>query len=392
MRILQIHSEYSSSLVSGENSTVNAIAMALSEDNTVNRIIHSTDKISGFSRIKQLFLINKFRREIRRINSKDYDLIIVHNTIPFVESRQLIRLSKGVPVLRYWHNYRSLCIAGTNMRNGNPCFDCETRSFGRLFGIFRSCYRGSKIESTFVSLNEILFARNFHESNIWNIAISSHVARRITQSGFSDNRLRIIENFTEDFGNCGGNGRDFVFLGRLEHSKGIEQLLEAWIIFLNQISSTCNPPNLHVIGDGPLFEKLVDTYTSIGSVFFHGKLDRSEIELLVNGCSFGIAVPTWEEPFGKIVAEYLSMGITPIVASRGGIRDILYDASFPIFVDKPFSKNDIAVALLRAQESFLTEENKILIYNFWKERFSKYAYVKRMQSVYSEILREFNEV
>ena len=391
MRILQIHSEYSSSLVSGENSTVNAIAMALSEENTVDRIIHSTDKITGFSRIKQFLLINKFRRDIRRINSKDYDLIIVHNTIPFVESRQLTRLSKGVPVLRYWHNYSSLCIAGTNMRNGSPCFDCETRSFGRLSGIIRGCYRGSRIESTFVSLNEILFARDFHESNIWNIAISSHVARRISQSGFSDERLRIIENFTEDFGSCGGNGRDFVFVGRLEDSKGIEQLLEAWSIFLNQISSTFNPPNLHVIGDGPLFEKLVETYAPIGSVIFHGILDRSEIELLVNLCSFGIAVPTWEEPFGKIVAEYLSMGITPIVANRGGIRDILYDTSFPIFVDEPCSKNNIAVALLRAHASFITEESKVLIYNFWKERFSKYAYMKRMHSVYSDILRAFNE-
>lgn len=105
------------------------------------------------------------------------------------------------------------------------------------------------------------------------------------------------------------------YVGRLEHHKGVQVLLDAmaalpeWIV-------------LEIVGDGPELERLRKLAAPLGDrVSFRRFVDHRELPELYRQFDVvvipSIPTPRWKEQFGRVAVEAMSSGV-PIVASADG--------------------------------------------------------------------------
>jgi glycosyltransferase involved in cell wall biosynthesis len=111
-----------------------------------------------------------------------------------------------------------------------------------------------------------------------------------------------------------------VCVGRLDHSKGQDVLLNA----MPQILTEVPQAKLLLIGDGPMRNELLQLAESLGIAqhcSFMGRLPHSEVLQAMASASVTI-VPSRAEAFGLVNIESFAVG-TPVVASNvGGIPEI----------------------------------------------------------------------
>lgn len=100
--------------------------------------------------------------------------------------------------------------------------------------------------------------------------------------------------------------KTFLFVGRFEHQKAIDLLLEAW----SMLSGKTKDWKLHLIGNGSLKNKLVIDDNIIVSDFMQPEALVKEVEKC--GC---FVLPSRHEPWGVVVHEFAAAGL-PIICSH----------------------------------------------------------------------------
>jgi len=121
-----------------------------------------------------------------------------------------------------------------------------------------------------------------------------------------NSKFEIIENESSLFSQASYRTHDAVYFGRIEESKGVDNLCAAWV-------KTCVKGKLHIIGDGSLLVKLKKRFDQ-RNIIFHGPKTHQEIEKVVKLCAFYISFSPRE---GKSLSlqEALSTGLIPIVTN-----------------------------------------------------------------------------
>ncbi len=110
-------------------------------------------------------------------------------------------------------------------------------------------------------------------------------------------------------------------VGRLEHFKGFDLLIEAFHIIQNKYPNS----NLIIIGDGPELNKLKLLTKQLeisNKVSFLGLLNSTTISLYYKLCEF-VVVPSRREAFGIVILEAYSHSKPVIGFNVGGIPEIL---------------------------------------------------------------------
>jgi glycosyltransferase involved in cell wall biosynthesis len=100
--------------------------------------------------------------------------------------------------------------------------------------------------------------------------------------------------------------KTFLFVGRFEHVKAIDLLLEAW----SMLSGKTKDWKLHLIGTGSLKNKLVIDDSIIVSDFMQPETLVKEIKK--SGC---FVLPSRHEPWGVVIHEFAAAGL-PIICSH----------------------------------------------------------------------------
>jgi glycosyltransferase involved in cell wall biosynthesis len=120
---------------------------------------------------------------------------------------------------------------------------------------------------------------------------------------------------------AGGYGA--LYIGRLSEEKGIKELIREW--------QKIDYP-LKVIGGGPIALRLKEMNRN-SFVSFLGNIARSQVINEIEECAFVVVPSIWQEPFGLVNIEALSMG-KPLLASRkGGMIDIIKHGENGYFID-----------------------------------------------------------
>lgn len=176
---------------------------------------------------------------------------------------------------------------------------------------------------------------------------------------------------------------DFVigYVGRLHYNKGVDILIEAFEILSKKSSKYL----LVLSGDGPqrqYLEQICERTGLISRVKFLGMCNNIP-EIMA---TFDVSVvPSRKEPFGRVAVEFMRMK-TPVVSSGvGGLSEIIEDNITGI-ITKENTPSYIAEAIeiLVANSGIVAK----IIDNAFKysERFNVNEHVKKIKSVYLEVL------
>lgn len=138
-----------------------------------------------------------------------------------------------------------------------------------------------------------------------------------------------------------------IYLGSLAEHKGVLTLLKAF----SQIES--DTVRLHFAGDGPLKDQVLNAAKNDPRIVFHGWLDETAMNALLDQCDAVICPSIWPEPFGRVVLDAYKHGL-PVIASRsGGLAETVEDGMTGIQVTTANVKElTDAIERLRSDHNF----------------------------------------
>ncbi|WP_257308650.1 glycosyltransferase family 4 protein [Geothrix fuzhouensis] len=305
---------------------------------------HWSDPLFGWSRLAKLR-----RRGLRAAKALEgYDLVIAHN---FPASAMLG--AAPIRARKIWQCNEP--PRGIYQREANPTLTARVLATGG----------GGPEEAT------LAFARNL-ERHDQEMARDTGVRARHAYDLVATRNLDLIyaisefsrDNARQIYGRCrdeviypivrfpaGGRNRAglersvrrVLVHSRLEVLKNIDTVIRGFAKF--QAASPV-PCELHVVGEGPLhnrLEALAGNICVAGSVRFHGYLTDEDLRKVYDACDV-FALLTLDEPFGMVYPEAAARGLLLVGPDHGGPLEILDGGRLGWVVDA-FSPEALAGAL-----------------------------------------------
>ena len=173
------------------------------------------------------------------------------------------------------------------------------------------------VKKSFLSLYKLLlyFANKiqFHCTSLQELEFSKQY--------FDNYQMFILPNFQEgnnySLGTFNTKKNYYLFIGRLDPKKGIENLINA---YKSYVLKSCNPKKLYIVGKGSenyskfLNQLVVDLGLTNYILFLGFKMDKEKTKLYQE--AFFTVVPSHTENFANVIVESLSQA-TPVIASTG---------------------------------------------------------------------------
>lgn len=118
----------------------------------------------------------------------------------------------------------------------------------------------------------------------------------------------------------------FIFLGRYERRKGLEELYTA---IRNLLKNGQHAFELHVVGPIPEAKQIHEA-----QLIYHGEVrDRKVLTEILHACDV-LLCPSWSEGFPNVLLEAMGAGLT-VLATRVGAVRVLVDEQVGFLIDKP---------------------------------------------------------
>lgn len=320
LRVLMAHNYYQHP--GGEDESFGAEAAMLERDgHEVTRFVVRSSQVLEHSRLRLAAntLWNKatYRDIADVVRGQKYDVAHFQNTFPVLSpSVYYAARREGIPIIQSMRNYRLSCVNGMHFRDNEVCTDCVGAS-APWRGVLHGCYRDSRAASAVVASMVAVhkLRRTFTDVVNAYIAVSGAVRDVLVASGIPADKVFVKPNTVVPDPGESKAARSFaVFVGRLSAEKGLVTLLDAW-------ETTVDPPELLIIGDGPLAE-LVQRRSS-PKIHLLGQLPLSQTLEVLGQARFVVVPSRWMEPFGRVVVEAFAKG-TPVLAGRtGGLAEIV---------------------------------------------------------------------
>jgi len=391
IKLLLVHNFYGSAAPSGENNVVSSEAHDLIRNGIfVTKFFINSDKfiaLKFFGYVYAAILTpwNFFIRfKLKKIlDNNRFDIVHVHNTFPFISPSIFYILPRYIKRVMTVHNYRIYCARGIPLRNGKVCTECIVKR-NSFPSIKYGCYRNSRI-LTF----PIYFTIELHRYlDTWNrkvdrfIVFSEFQKRILVSGGLVENKIVVKPNSLEApdvINDFQSRSNDVVFVGRLSEEKGVQLLLEAWPL-IGDLNF-----NLHIIGDGPLFEQLSKKYVS-RNVFFHGSLDKVAAQKKISESKLLILPSISIEGFPMVILESIANATPVLTSDVGPLEDLVRNNG----LGKVFSSNNV-YDLRDKLIDILSNDSElaVLSYNCRKkflEKFSSDVVFSNLMTIYNDVL------
>lgn len=331
MRILMIHNYYGSTAPSGENQVFELEKHLLqSREHEVHEFVRHSDDIrdqgawgvlkGAISTPWNPFSATAVRRKVEEFRP---DVVHVHNTFPLLSPAIFSAIGRRAAKVLTLHNYRLFCPAAIPTRAGRVCTQCmdERRVMPALI---HGCYRGSRLATmplaASVALHRWLGTWQNHVDAF--IALTSFQREKMIEAGLPAEKVHVKPNFFA--GNptvipWSSRRPVVVFLGRLSAEKGITTLVRSWLKW------GVSAPELRILGDGPLRDRLKRLVNGKAPVRFLGHVDALAAQDEIARARLLVLPSEWFEGFPMVIREAFALGTPAAVSDIGPLPSIVQE-------------------------------------------------------------------
>ncbi|GAB5524373.1 MAG: glycosyltransferase [Roseivirga sp.] len=318
MKVLQVHSKYKKR--GGEETVVEEEKVVLeNHGHTVVQYIRDNAETDDYGAMRLIKLSLTQRRNKIAVNEvatllarEKPDICHVHNVYPLIspavyEACQL----QGVPVVQTLHNYKMLCTNSLLFREGNVCELCLNKSL--LNSVKYSCYKHSLL-ATAVQADAIQYHRR---KGTWQHMVDAYVCltefqkNKMIQGGMPAEKLRIKPNFVHKTNLSSTYENFFLFVGRLDESKGLADLLK--------LIDTCVDSRFVLIGDS----ENPQVFSRLQHVNYLGPQSRDIVLDYMSRCKAVIFPSRYYEGMPMVILEAFSLKKGVIARNVGAMSSMI---------------------------------------------------------------------
>lgn len=318
MKILLVHNRYANT--GGEDQVFFREKAMLEQYLGKDAVFEYTVSVKDFSKwqILRSILFSKFHYQqiFEMVKREQINIVHIHNYFPLLTA-SIFQAAKdaGAKVIHTVHNFRWWCISGNFYREEvGICKICvEEKKFWN--GIRHKCYRKSFWQSL-VAKTSFAYYKYIGVFNridqFW--VLTKFQYNLLLELGIPKEKLMIKPNMSQlgsVINKVNANKKGFLYVGRLEHEKGIELLLSVW----KELPATIH---LKVIGNGALKQKLMTAYQQ-SNIDFIGECSFEEVNSHMQASLFTIQPSLWYETMGLTIIESMQNG-TPVIGFEIGTR------------------------------------------------------------------------
>ena len=368
MKLLIIHNKYQSNNIGGEDivyqNELESLQKKLGKENVYSYEM-SNDDISKIKLIFAIWFNKRYYKEVKKIvEENNIDLVHIHNFYPLL-TPSVFKASKdaGAKVVHTLHNYRLWCISGIFYRDGyGVCKLCTKAKFS-LQGVFNKCFRKSMIQSILAQLSFWYYRATKVFDNIdYFFVLTNFQKEEVKSLGINEQRIILKPNSLQMSFDIQKDKKNYIYVGRLEESKGIFELLKVWEKLAEKYVLT-------VIGGGDIEEELRAKYKK-KNIIFKGKCSREETLSAISKSKYLIQPSIWYETFGLTIIEAMSFGVPVIgfdIGTRGdfiqdGVNGFLSDRdNLKSAIEKSYEYKDYNRLSQQAIETAKIYENEYVI-------------------------------
>lgn len=381
MKILIVHNRYQSNNIGGEDivydNELKSLRELHGEDNVLAYQV-SNDDISKLSLLFGIWFSRKHYRNIKKIvRDNNIDIVHVHNFFPLLTPSVFKAAKKsGAKVVHTLHNYRLWCISGILYRDGFGICELCTKSKLPIFGIKNKCYRKSRLQSL-VAQAAFSFNKLFKMfKNIdYYFVLTDFQRQKVRELGIPSYKIILkpnsislaVDQHTQK------TKQDYIYVGRLEESKGIFELLDTWVSLDDKFVLT-------VVGDSPDSDEIINKYSS-KNIIFKGKCTRKETLSLISQSKYLIQPALLYETFGLTIIEAMSFGVPVIGFDIGTRRDFIKNRENGFIT----TKNDLQTTIQNSYDYSNYELMSQNAKNTAKQYQNDYIIAKQLE-IYKNIL------
>jgi glycosyltransferase involved in cell wall biosynthesis len=317
LRILQVHNIYQGK--TGEETVVEEEKKILElHGHHVIQFIKDNSDLEKFGKLEKLSMLfsltssKAIGKEFESLLEKERpDICHVHNTFPLITPIiYKICHSKGIPVVQTLHNYKMVCTNSLLFRGEEVCEVCLNKSLYN--SIKYKCYRDSYL-ATAAQAHVIQHHRKI---GTWDNYIDKYVClTEFQRDKVFDDKLKekvfIKANFLAQSELETFQGDFFLFVGRLNNSKGLQDLL--YLFEKNKKSKFI------LIGksDDP---SVLDKFRNVTHL---GERNREVVLDHMSKCKAVIFPSKYYEGMPMVILEAFSMGKAVISRDRGAMASMI---------------------------------------------------------------------
>lgn len=297
--------------------------------------------------------------KLKRI-AKDYDIITVHHTDPFLKLYFLLLKPLKKKMVTVVHS----CHDGAATKQYGKCKK-------RIYDIVFQCSLSASDAVVFVSkagMKSYQKAFSISEKKIH--VIYNGIGTGKIEDGKNHNIVK-------------STPYHIAYIGRLSSIKGVDLLLKA----VKRVSAKW-PVQVHIVGDGPDRDKLeaLSRQLTISEITcFHGQ--QLDIASYLKRVSIFVYPSRCQEIFGISIVEAMAYGVPCIASNVGGIPEIIEDGvSGYLFQSENVS--DLASKLELVMEKIESDKIAALISEEKKtaSKFSIHNTVLSLEKLYAQVL------
>ena len=379
-RILLINTKYRT--FGGEDANIIDELGLLKEKYIVEYLEYDNSERVNFFDVIGFFTNSNFssNKKLQKIiDSFNPDVAYVHNTW-FKSNLGIFKVLKknNIQTLHKIHSFRFDCsrliLSSSHLKSYNYCPACNLNR--NKVGFINKYFVNSYFKSILLIIYSKKYFKLITKSNFKLLVISDFHKEYLLRLGLPKSKIYLYSNPINLSNSVRrkykSDSNYFVYAGRLDSSKGVEELIKAWL----ELGLT--DFKLLIIGDGDLKTYLVNSYRD-KSIEFLDKVDNDEVQGIISESKAVITATRMYEGQPRLLCEASSLGIPSIYPSFGGMNELFpegYEYSF-----KQFDYTDLKTKVLMLTDPKISTTQSKLVYEYISDRLN----TRKMLNMFSKI-------